>query len=777
MPSDDRPGPAQTARELDSPSLVPPGEVLASLPPAERLRRRREILLSSLTLVTIFGIALYQQRTNGAETLLVIAVNLFLIFLLFYLVARNLVKLVLERRRGALGSHLNLKFVLAVVAIATVPTAVLLVVSSLLVSASIDRWFGPQIEQTLERTRTLGSTAVDWADDHTRLAGRRIAEQINEDRLLKQENHEALKSFVQQMQRFHDLGVVEVFSAAGELLVSQPNPESSATHFSQPGSDLVAAALGGQEVVQVEDGENGPVVRMAVPVMSTFRQDEVVGAVLVNYAVPAALTEIGRQVAAIDLDFERFKERQGESHEWVSAYRIEFLLFSVVVLLLAVWLGLRLAKGVTTPIRALAEGTAEVARGNLDAMVETTSNDEIGFLVRSFNRMTRDLKEARSGLERSNAEIEQRRSYMEIVLRNIGAGVVSLDAEGRILTINPSAERLLGVPPGVGVVGAPLDQVLPQPEQRKVVRELGAQLRAGVRESIRRQVRLPHGDDVLTLLVTMTLLKDEDGETVGFVVVFDDYSQLVKVQRMEAWQEVARRIAHEIKNPLTPIQLSAQRIRRRFGSRLRGRPEDAKVFDECVDAITGQVESLKLLVNEFSNFARLPAANPRPDDLNRIVREAAARYAGTEGVKLETHLDPALPSVEVDREQFGRLLTNLIDNAVAAIRERAELEPGYRVGRIELRTVHDAALHAVRLEVVDDGVGIPTAHRRRIFEPYFSTKEHGTGLGLAIVSRIVADHRGYVRAHVLAPHGTRMIVEMPAQGVALRAHAFGGSAA
>jgi two-component system nitrogen regulation sensor histidine kinase NtrY len=445
------------------------------------------------------------------------------------------------------------------------------------------------------------------------------------------------------------------------------------------------------------------------------------------------------------------------------------MLFSLVVVLFAIWWGFRIAKGVSTPIRALAEGTAEVARGNLDVHVEPHSDDEVGFLVRSFNRMTRDLRDARDGVESTNAELERRRRYMEVVLRNIGAGVVSLDADERINTINPAAQRLLGVPPGVGVVGRPWEEVLPGPEQVSLVRELRTSLQPGLRESIRRQVQLPFGDETLTLLVTVTLLKDDEGVVLGSVVVFDDYSQLVKVQRMEAWQEVARRIAHEIKNPLTPIQLSAQRIRRRFGARLAADPVDAQVFDECVDSITSQVDTLKLLVNEFSNFARLPAANPLPDDLNRIVQEAVSRYAGTEGVVLKTDLDPQLPLADLDREQFGRLLTNLIDNAIAAVRERARLDPGFEVGHVELRTLHDAPLSAVRLEVVDDGVGIRSEDRRRIFEPYFSRKEHGTGLGLAIVSRIVADHRGYVRVHDAQPHGARFIVELPASRAAVAA--------
>jgi two-component system nitrogen regulation sensor histidine kinase NtrY len=314
------------------------------------------------------------------------------------------------------------------------------------------------------------------------------------------------------------------------------------------------------------------------------------------------------------------------------------------------------------------------------------------------------------------------------------------------------------------MIGKKVEAVLSRPEHLDLFQDLGSELRSGVRESLRRQVQIPVGDDVLTLLVTVTLLQDDDGRALGTVVVFDDYSQVVRAQRMEAWREVARRIAHEIKNPLTPIQLSAQRIRRRFRDRLSAEPDDGRVFEECVDTITSQVDGLKVLVNEFSSFARLPAAKPAPDDLNRLVAEATASYAGTEGVEFEADLDPKLPTVELDRDQVRRVLTNLIDNAVAAVRERLTREPGSEAGRVELRTVHDAPIQAVRLEVADDGMGIRPEDRRRIFEPYFSTKDHGTGLGLAIVSRIVADHHGYVRVHDNKPRGTRMIVELPVRG-------------
>ena len=260
---------------------------------------------------------------------------------------------------------------------------------------------------------------------------------------------------------------------------------------------------------------------------------------------------------------------------------------------------------------------------------------------------------------------------------------------------------------------------------------------------------------------TLTVMHDEAGDTLGTVVVFDDYTQLVKVQRMAAWREVARRIAHEIKNPLTPIQLSAQRLRRRFAEQFAGNPEGEKVFDECVDAITSQVDTLKVLVDEFQNFARLPAAQPRPDDLNKIVSEALASYAGTDDVEFATELDPELPTVDVDREQMRRALTSLIENAVAAVKRRIEQGVAEAPGRVTLRSAHDPLLQSVRIEVADDGIGIPQQDRRRVFEPYFSTKDRGTGLGLAIVSRIVADHHGYIRVQSNEPRGARFVVELP----------------
>jgi two-component system nitrogen regulation sensor histidine kinase NtrY len=747
----------RTPQRGDAPERPDP-----SLPPAERRRRRRELWISAAVIAVLAVLVLLQPITgltqgvaNSGLFLFLNAVTVILILILGFLITRNFWKLVGERRRGTLGSHLNLKFVSAFVLIAVGVTSGLFFVSAFFVTQSIEKWFSVQVESALEQSGEVAERYYEATADNALFYGQQIAGQITDARLLRPEHRGSLQELVQRKQREFNLGVVEVFSASGENLVSSINPEVPAANFARYDGDLVRDALQGRTTWTAEEHGGGDVIRGAVPVtVPTPTGDEVAGALVVNYFVPYALA---RKVAGIRATLEEYRLLRPTAGHIRTAYLLELLLAFLVILMLATWMGFRLAKGVTGPIRALVEGTAEVARGNLDVRVETTSDDEVGFLVRSFNRMTHDLREARGDLERSAAELDQRRRTMEVVLGTIGAGVVSVDAQDRISTINPSAQRYLGIPAGAGLIGQKLVDVGMRPELLDVIAELSNQLRPGLRESIRRQVQVPLIDDVATLLVTLTLLHDEASDLIGSVIVFDDYSQLVKVQRMSAWREVARRIAHEIKNPLTPIQLSAQRMRRRFRPALAGDPESGKIFDECVDAITSQVETLKLLVDEFSNFARLPAANPRPDDLNRVVADAMASYAGTEGVRLDADLAENLPSVELDPEQMRRALTNLIDNAIAAVRDRR----GDR-GHITLRSFHDAPLQSVRLEVIDDGVGITPEDRRRIFEPYFSTKKHGTGLGLAIVSRIVADHRGYIRVQQNEPRGTRFVIELPA---------------
>jgi two-component system nitrogen regulation sensor histidine kinase NtrY len=736
-----------------------PGSSHEPLPPGERRRRVREFWIG-IILVVAMGLLLLLPPISGITQgvgdsglfLFLNAITVILILIFGFLVTRNFWKLVGERRRGILGSHLNLKFVAAFVLITLVTTSGLFIVSAFFITNSIDKWFSVQVDRALEESGEVAESYYEATAQNALFYGARIAARITEERMMREGRGPELEALVQSRQREYNLGVVEVFSATGEELVSAINPDIPSANFARHDSEFVTAAIDGGASWRVDEAGSGDVIRAAVPIESSFRPGETVGAVVVNVLIPFSQA---RKVASIRSTLDEYRRLQPTAGHIRGAYLLELLLAFSVVLVLALWMGFRLAKGVTGPIRGLAEGTAEVARGNLDVRVQATTDDEVGFLVQSFNQMTADLREARNGLERQATELERRRRYMEIVLGNIGAGVVSVDPDRRISTINPSAQRYLAIPAGTGLLGQRLSDVAKRPELLELIEELSDQLRPGLRESIRRQVQVPLSDDIATLFVTVTIMHDEAGDPLGTVVVFDDYSQLVKVQRMAAWREVARRIAHEIKNPLTPIQLSAQRLRRRFRERIAEDPAESKIFDECLDAITSQVDSLKLLVDEFSNFARLPTATPLPDDLNRIVSEAVASYAGTDQVTFETNLDPDLPIVEVDREQMRRVLTNLIDNAVAAVGR------GGTAGRVVLRSLYDAALQSVRLEVSDNGDGIRAEDRRRVFEPYFSTTEKGTGLGLAIVSRIVADHRGYIRVQDNDPCGTRFVIELP----------------
>jgi two-component system nitrogen regulation sensor histidine kinase NtrY len=729
----------------------------------ERRRRRRDLAIVLGTAAALSAVITVEQRIASlpdsvpfADSLPFLGLNalaIVLIVLLLYLSSQQLVKLWSERRAGIFGAHLTVKFVLALFLVATVPMGVQIAVSSSLITASINSWFGLQMDRAIDDSAEVASAYYDAWRNISLHHGRRMSAEIAQADLLRAKRRSELESYVELRQRELGLGVVQIF-ALGEAapIAESASAELPPTALVASDSALVSEALRGLEGALVDEsgGEVGDVIRAAAPIRGS--DERVAGAVVVSHLVPHALAYKVDSIRAAVAEYRNvkpFADRIG------GVFTLVVVMVGLASVLFALWWGLRMAKGVTGPIRALAEGTAKVARGDLDVVVTATSDDEIGFLVRSFNRMTSDLREALARLERGRAELDQRRRYMEIVLRNIDAGVVSLDAEGRVSTINRAAQRLLGVAEPPSPIGRKLDEVATRKELLATVGELLAQARPGPRESVRRQTLTADGEEPQTLLVTLSLMQEEEGRPLGSVLVVDDYTQEVRAQRTAAWREVARRIAHEIKNPLTPIQLSAERIRRRFGERLAASPDDARVFEECVDTITSHVEGMKVLVNEFSQFARLPSANPRPGDLDALVQEAVASYDGAPGVRFRAECAGNLPRVDFDREQLRRMLTNLIDNACAAV------QAGGASGEVVVTTRHDAARETVRIEVADDGVGIRDDDRARVFEPHYSTKPNGTGLGLAIVARIVADHHGYVRVRRKLPRGSRFVVELP----------------
>jgi two-component system nitrogen regulation sensor histidine kinase NtrY len=442
------------------------------------------------------------------------------------------------------------------------------------------------------------------------------------------------------------------------------------------------------------------------------------------------------------------------------AYKTQLLLalglFTVVLLFSVTWFALFLSKLVTAPIEALAHATTEVARGNFDHRVEVPAHDELGVLVTSFNQMTAELADNRRRLEtftrnlqRALEEIETRRKFMEAILENVPAGVLSLDATGRILRGN----RAL-----VSIFGAEADRAQTLEdlfgEATRNVRQL---MQKALRMSVAaRELEIPRPDRVLHAAVTVSALGSRQTNP-GYLVVIDDLTELLRAQRAAAWQEVAQRIAHEIKNPLTPIQLSAERLRRHL-EKNTGASRDVeleRLVSECAALIEREVSTLKALVDEFSRFARFPKPKPQPVDLNAVVRAALDVFTDRlNGIAVHTDLDPALPVVRADAELLRHVLVNLIDNAAAAL-EHAPIK------RIAITTRPAADAEAVEIVVADTGPGIPAEEKDLLFLPHFSKKEHGTGLGLAIASRVVADHGGSIAVEDNQPCGARFILRLP----------------
>ena len=718
-------------------------ELEDSLRREEAKRRKREGLVILVLTLTVVLFAFFEVQlpevspdnalSNNIAFFLLLNINIILLILLIFLVVRNLVKLIFERKKRILGSRLRVRLVVAFVALSLVPTLLLFVVAGGFVTRSFDRWFDVQIENALQGSLEIGQAYYQNSANNALFYARQLSQRMTQEGLFESRRMADLKEFIQAKQREYSLGTVEVFAPDRQLLVVAFNDQVPTGVTIKPESDFLNRALRGLEVTRTQAFGEGDIIRGGVPVYSGDRK--ILGVVVVDYYVPKSITNRALQISR---SYEQYKHLTALKRPVKNSYILTLLLITLVIIFSATWFGLYLAKGITVPIQQLAAGTHEVAHGNWDYQIEAAGDDEIGTLVDSFNQMTRDLKQI-------NLELARRGRYTETLLGNIAAGVISVDQAGNITTMNKAAEQMLGVKAD-RALGKNYAGVF-QSEHLRAMREIMEQMKSG--GTIEREVKIPLPDQILTAVVTAAMLRGDDENNLGIMVFLEDITQIQKVQKMEAWREVARRIAHEIKNPLTPIQLSAERLRKRYAKLLEG---DGGILDKCTSTIIKQVEDLKNLVNEFSQFARLPAAELAANDLNEIVRESLFLFKeGHKGISFQFN-KADIPTLELDRDQIKRVLINLLDNAVAAVEEK---------GEIKISTSYSPASGVVLLEVADDGCGLAPEVRARIFNPYFSTKKDGTGLGLAIVSAIVADHRGNIRVRSNEPKGTRFIIELP----------------
>ncbi|MGD2126760.1 MAG: ATP-binding protein [Desulfobacteraceae bacterium] len=720
-------------------------------------RRRERYIIASLILVisfltTYLGINFFDLGfdlpiANSILVFALIDINVILLLLLLFLTMRNLVKLFFERKKGIMGSKLRTKLVLAFVTLSLLPTIILFFVSVQFISTSIEYWFNLPVERSLKNSLEVGQGFYSNITDNLLTHGNSLSRLITYHGYTLLSRNEEVDKLITEKRTQYRLSRIKVFSKSMQLRALSQDEKVDLSPFKELGADILRKSFEkGSDSQEIQTSPHGQLLSGIVPIFSRTESKAVVGLIVLQKFIPGAFVN---RLNAISKGLEEFKQFKLLKKPIKIIHLITLSIVTLLIIFSSVWFGFFLSKGITVPIQELAEGTNRIASGDYDFSIDLESKDEVGVLVNSFNRMTMDLKNSKMELVRSNVELEQRRLYMEIVLANVAAGVVSAGADGRIFTINKSAERMLNIKAD-NIIGKHYKDVIAKDHVR-VINEFFRDKNLFRKGFMEKQIRVSVKDKTLVLLVSLNVLRDDRGRYLGLVAVFEDLTEIERAQRMAAWREVARRIAHEVKNPLTPIQLSAQRLKKRYGAKIgRG---DGKVFEECTNMIIDQVEGLKRLVNEFSSYARMPASNPTPNNIKQIIEESVSLYREAEkDTKLVFHDTVEVPEFNVDREQMKRVMINLLDNAMDAIDGN---------GEISIDLSYDREEQMVRIEVADDGKGIPSEHKERLFEPYFSTKKQGTGLGLAIVSTIISDHNGSIRVQDRKPRGTRFIIELP----------------
>ncbi len=682
------------------------------------------------------------------------ATNFMMLLALGFFLVRNVVKLVVERRRALPFARFRAKLVALLLGLTLIPAVLVLAVGSQVVLTAVDRWFNAPMEEVLSSANRI---AQDYYRERQRVVtdeAARLAQGLS--RIDLAADVDGVRAVIAPDVTQQRIGLVQVYRVVdgdgrvqSVVDVSAPNLPIGPTRAG--GDRLATRAVTGPsgewQLDPVPGSGGGELLRVAQPIRTA--DGRLVGVVLASDFLTGEMADRARRMTKA---YEDYTQLRVLKQPLAGVYLSFFVMVTLLILVGSTWMGLYLAKRITRPVQMLSAAAREIGAGRLEHRIEHQADDEFGNMVESFNAMAADLSSRQRKLERAAVELEQRHQdverrhrSVETILERIATGVVSIDAHGAIGRINSAAARLLGL--GPSAVGLPVAHVL-GPDLAAITAVLDDAARAKA-ESTAQEVSITRDGRELTLAVAATRLQGAGGFE-GTVLVLDDVTPLIRAQKVAAWREVARRLAHEIKNPLTPIQLSAERLQRKLGD--ADSPHHALV-KECTSTIIGEVESLKGLVDEFSQFARMPAPKAVPASLNQVVSDALSLYAGIfADVTLRLDLSSDVPPVRLDAEQIKRVIINLVDNAVEAMDRR---------GVIVIETAHDPGHRIARVVVADDGPGIPAGERDKLFLPYYSTKRRGSGLGLAIVRRIVAEHGGNVEVTDNLPRGTRFTIELP----------------
>jgi two-component system, NtrC family, nitrogen regulation sensor histidine kinase NtrY len=715
-------------------------------------------ITSALLILTVTLTILYSWEIESPTffpgnilVLTLLELNLILLVLLVLLLSRNLIRHYLERRQKILGTGFRGKLIAAFVGFSSIPAILLLIVASGLLTSSVENWFSIQVERPLDNALQMAQLYYEKEEERARDHAQTLSTILSSKTLLEKGNRSVLSDLLQTKRVEYRLAGLEIFFHETGQPIRLLDPEIPETAFPAPSQNLLLRTFSGEHVVEKPLTMAGNLIRAMAPIRIP-QSTPVKAVLLVDVLIPENLVRNMEEIALSSEDYKQLKTFKNPIKE---SYLLSFAIITVVILFSATWFGFYLAKGITVPLQRLAEGTRAVAQGDLSFRIHGKADDELGVLVDSFNKMTEDLQagktqidEVNHSLRHSNIELDQRRTYIETVLQNIATGIISLDNNGRITTVNYSAERIFHIRQDEirGKLARDAFQALNLYPIQALIDEMDNRHL----DAVHRELHVEVSGMALTINVSISQLQNEAGENLGRVMVVEDLTELIKAQKAAAWQEVAQHIAHEIKNPLTPIQLSAQRLRKKHSEQS---PDFQHILKESTTTIMNEVSSLKRLVDEFSRFARLPAPQFTRQDIHGILHEVIQLYKGAHrNLQVETQYDTSLPALNLDREQFRRVFVNLFENAVEAMNHH---------GRLWINTQHDPANRKAVVTVADEGPGIVPGDQDKLFLPYFSRKKSGTGLGLAIIHRIVKEHNGTIRIANRNPRGTQVTLELP----------------
>jgi two-component system nitrogen regulation sensor histidine kinase NtrY len=638
---------------------------------------------------------------------IIVNIILYLLFLIFFVI-RNLISLYTEKKQKLIGSKFRTKLVISFVGLTLIPSSLLFVLSNQLINSSIDKWFSLEVQKPV----------IDSMD---------IA------RTFYQKEREAVLDYAKFLAINKDNIDIKTTASNGKFY----------SYFLEipTDSDLIRNAFEGFSDTEVSPVESGDIIRSAVPV---YVEEEVSGVIVVESIIPP---EVVAKMEAIKKAANEYNQVNVLQNPIRFLYFFMLTVATLLIIFLALWVSIRIAKGITVPIRSLVEATETVAHGDLSLRINLKRDDEIGLLINSFNKMLVDLQQGKLSLEKAYTESDRRRVSTEAILEKIATGVIFLERSGRIVTLNTAACSMLNIDRN-DIIGKSHRELLAKIKSDELI-EMVKRLDEKDFNATEKEIHAYIDGRPVDLRVYITALKNTRGNFIGILVVFDDLTEIITAQRALAWQEVAKRITHEIKNPLTPIKLSTERLLKKWN----GKAGDfGDVLEKSTRTIVKQVDSLINLVNEFSRFGKMPKINLEPTNINSVIEEVVDLYSDLRSVEVILSLNE-IPVIDLDMEQFKRALINLIDNAVQA-----------KSLHIWLSTSLDPALEIIKIKVADDGLGIGDKEKDKLFLPHFSTKKEGTGLGLAIVSTIISKHRGYIRVKDNEPKGSIFIIELPAAG-------------